>query len=252
MSRDANDKITVLSLSDMMYTAFQISKSVMDLFNSSWYASRKLWPTRFGCTVQEPPSPIQPVQAEHALQARYNLEECYDTPGHDRYKIPPRYMKEEYALNWETMLEDGPSIARLFLDSFHSGPLAMDLAASLLTMNRIRSRASKDGTKGDGKFSDRLYYDNTVISGLARSAYRSQARRITGNEMTDHFHPAIDRLNWVGTVLAEMNALHSRPVVTAFILACAQHQAWHQFTAFPGSASVAFQINKIALDFVRL
>ena len=59
---------------------------------------------------------------------------------------------------------------------------------------------------------------------------------------------------WVGMVMSVMGAMHSKPLMSALIMAASQLVTWHEFL-FKCSeklAGQAFEANQSALDYVSL
>lgn len=80
------------------------------------------------------------------------------------------------------------------------------------------------------------------------------SRKQSGTALIPAYYEGTDRLSWAGTVLADMNGLHARPIIPAFVLACMQFREWHDlyFTASTSNIQFAFGANISILDLVSV
>ena len=162
-------------------------------------------------------------------------------------------MTDEYALDWDEASDNVAYMVRDFLDDFKTGCLAQDLCFSLHLINNVVER-SDSPDKADSSFSSFLFYDNRAVSVKVRAHYRQLTRKQTGTAWIPAYYEGTDRLSWAGTVLADMNGLHARPIIPAFVLACMQFREWHDlyFTASTSNIQFAFGANISILDLVSV
>ena len=140
-----------------------------------------------------------------------------------------------------------------YLEDFSSGCMALDLCASLSLFKKVTSRA-KDRTPVDKSFTSRLLYDNVVTSSIVKGHYTQRLRIKTEGSTRSHYHEGIDKMAWVGMVMSDMGAMHTKPLMSALIMAASQLVTWHDFL-FKCSeklAGQAFVANQSALDYVSL
>jgi hypothetical protein len=145
------------------------------------------------------------------------LSGCYQDQGTDHLKPATVQLTEEYSINWEEDSAVVVDLAGEFLKDFGSGSLGDDLAFSLHIAKKIKSRSPSTECP-DASFTSRLQYDNLVLMNLIRTRTQFEARQLVNGKTIDCFHPGISELQWLSMVFADMNALHSRPIVAAFLL----------------------------------